>query len=330
MRKIYFVIPVYMVEKYLRRCIDSVLCQSYENTEIVVVDDGSPDRCPEICDSYGAEYSRITVIHKKNGGLSDARNAGLMYVAQKADDDDYISFVDSDDFVYKSYAERLIELMEQNGCDIIQCGYIKGSGDRFDSEPKKGSVFCADPGDALLGYDLKSQMFGKIFRFGLFRRLRFPVGMLNEDEFVTYKAVWAAHRIAFTDEKLFYYFQRPDSIMSDVAKKMKNNPHRYDYLKAYREREKFFGDLGRYEQVQRTHEKICSDIILRYCEQMYLEKSRRDEDCMNGEYMRLYRESYKKMIGRRNMPQKRRLMYMAFNICPMSAVLAGKVFTLRK
>ena len=97
MNKIFFVVPVYKVEKYLGRCTESILAQTYENIEIVLVDDGSPDNCPNLCDEYADKYPNIKVIHKENGGLSDARNAGIMYVRKVADDEDYITFVDSDD-----------------------------------------------------------------------------------------------------------------------------------------------------------------------------------------------------------------------------------------
>jgi len=114
MNKIYFIIPVYKVEKYLKRCVDSVINQTYKNVHIVLVDDGSPDKCGEICDQYAKEHDNITVIHKENGGLSDARNKGLLYVRENADKDDYLTFLDSDDFVHREFSKILTELMEDN------------------------------------------------------------------------------------------------------------------------------------------------------------------------------------------------------------------------
>ena len=118
--------------------------------------------------------------------------------------------------------------------------------------------------------------------------------------------------------------------MVEIAKKLKNNPHRKDYLKAYKERIEFFEKAQKSEQVLKTREKICTDIILRYCEQMYLAKADRDEDCTSGEYIRLYKENFKLMIKRDKIPLKRRLMYIAFYVLPQSAVLMGKFFKLRK
>ncbi len=329
MKKICFIIPVYKVEDYLRRCVDSVLAQSYENIAAILVDDGSPDGCPAICDEYAEKSEKIKVIHKENGGLSDARNAGLRLVTELADEGDFVSFVDSDDYIHPLFAEKLIALCEERSCGVAQCDYEKGTGD-FTPAKEEPHVRYTDAETALLGYELKSQTPAKIFAVGTFRDLFYPVGRLNEDEFVTWCAVYRAGRVAITDEKLYYYYQRGLSIMDGVARRMKNNPHRYDYLRAYEERAAFFEKEGRPLQVMRTREKICRDIILRYCEQMYLPRQDRDEACLSGEYMRIYRENYPKMIRRRGMPLKQRLMYTAFYIFPYSAVAAGKIFTLRK
>jgi len=330
MKKLYFIIPVYKVEDYLERCINSVLEQSYNNIETILVDDGSPDNCPQICDGYAQKYSSIHVIHKENGGLSDARNAGLDYVYGKIENDDYIAFLDSDDFVHPDFAEKMIALCEDNDCGAAQCGYIKGSDNAFPESGEKADSFSQDAESALLGYTLKSQCWAKIFRADVFLDLRFTKDVINEDEFITYKAIFKAQRVVFTDEKLLYYYQRGTSIMGDVAKKMKDNPHKYDYLTAYRERIKFFAEKDIHQQVMKTHEKICTDVILRYCEQMYLNKKDRDTDCVNADYLRIYREHYKEMIKRKGMPFKRRLMFVTFNICPYSATVMGKIFTLRK
>jgi glycosyltransferase involved in cell wall biosynthesis len=330
MEKIFFVIPIYNVEAYLNRCIDSVLGQSYQNTEIVLVDDGSPDRCPELCDVYAQKHKNITVIHKTNGGLSDARNAGIVYVKNHADPEDFLSFLDADDFIHKSYAERMVSLCKKYECDMAQCAHEKGADDTFGIGVTKIKTFHTSSETALLGYTLKSQCSPKICKVKIFNDILFPVGVLNEDEFVTYRVAYAASRIAFTNERLHYYFQHETSIMDDLAKRLKNNPHRYDFLNAYEERARFFEKENKPEQVLKTYEKVCTDLILRYCEQMYLPRSERDEDCINGKYMKLYRKYFDMMIKRKGMPLKRRLMYVCFFLCPCSAVLMGRIFTLRK
>ena len=330
MKKMFFVIPVYKVEDYLTRCVQSVLGQTYSNIEIILVDDGSPDRCPEICDELADKFENIYVIHKENGGLSDARNAGIEYVQKVADDDDYITFVDSDDYVHKDYARIMIELCENNNCGAAQSGYEKGENDTFSEKAFKKNTEIMTAYNALLGYRIKSQAWAKIYKVKLFKDLLYPVGKINEDEFVTYRAIFGADKVAFTDEKLYYYFQHGTSIMVDVAKKLKNNPHKYDFLTAYEERIKFFEEKNMPDQVMRTKEKICTDMILRYCEQMYLKKEDRDTDCVNGTYMRIYRENFKMMIKRREISFKKKLMYYTFYIMPSIGVIMGKIFTLRK
>ena len=249
---------------------------------------------------------------------------------QKADKDDFVTFLDSDDFVSKEFAEKMLSLCKNYDCDIAQCGYEKGADDSFSQIIKECKSFSQNSEAALLGYSLKSQSCAKLYRIATFADVLFPLGVLNEDEFVTYRAVYNAKKIVFTEEKLYYYYQHSTSIMDDIAKKIKNNPHRYDYLKAYDERAEFFEKRNKPEQVLKTYEKVCTDIILRYCEQMYLNKADRDEDCVNGEYMRIYRRKFRLMIKRQGIPFKRRLMYIAFYILPYSGVLMGKVFTLRK
>lgn len=330
MEKLFFIIPVYGVEKYLNRCIDSVLAQSYRNIEIILVDDGSPDNCPQICDEYAKIHKNIQVIHKLNGGLSDARNAGIAYLKNNAGNEDFVSFLDADDFIHEQYAERMISLCKQYHCNAAQCSHEKGNSNNFRDDVKKIKSFCVSSEEALLGYTLKSQCGPKIFKAKIFFDILFPAGVWNEDEFVTYLAVYRAKNIAFTNERLHYYFQRDTSIMDDIAKKLKNNPHRYDFLKAYEERIHFFEQNNQPYQVMRTYEKICTDIILRYCEQMYLKREERDEDCINGRYMKIYKKNFNLMIRRKGMPLKRRLMYVLFRIFPYSAVIMGRIFTLRK
>lgn len=327
---IYFVVPVYKVEKYLARCVDSILGQTYKDVHIVLVDDGSPDNCPALCDEYAEKYNNITVIHKVNGGLSDARNYGIDKVMEIADGTDFITFVDSDDFVKENYSADLISLCEKFNAQVAQCNYEKGSSDNFSLPEKADKPFECSAYDALLNQRLKSQSCAKIYMVSLFKDVRYPKGVLNEDEFTTWKAVFNAEKVVFSDLNLYYYFQHTDSIMDVIARKLKDNPHRLDWLKAYEERIKFFEEKNLPEQVMRTCEKICTDIILRYTEQMWLEKEYREESVVNGEYTKMYREFFKKMYKRKGIAFKRRLMYIGFYILPVSSVWMGKIFGLRK
>lgn len=123
--KISVVVPVYNVEKYLDRCVESILVQTFQDFELILVDDGSPDNCPQMCDNWAERDSRIRVIHKENGGLPDARNYGI-----NAACGEYITFVDSDDWVEKEFLETLYQGMIQNNADVVQCNYQQVYGEK--------------------------------------------------------------------------------------------------------------------------------------------------------------------------------------------------------
>ena len=262
--------------------------------------------------------------------MSGARNAGIMYVREVAQAEDYLTFVDSDDYIHPEYSKTMVMLCEKNGCNLAQCGYEKGSNEFFKEEKKKVNNDFVSAEDALLGYKLKSMICAKIFKANLFDDILFPLDVINEDEFITYKVVYKADKIAFTNKKLYYYFQRGSSIMDVVAKNLKDNPHKFDFLKAYEERIKFFQEKNMPEQVLKTHEKICTDMFLRYCEQMRLKKRDRDIDCENGTYMKIYRKNFEIMIKRKGIPIPRKLMYYMFSFDPTIGVKTAILFNHRR
>lgn len=330
MSRVFFVLPVYNVKDYLERAVHSVVHQTYADTYIVLVDDGSTDGSGALCDMLAAGFRHVEVLHKQNGGLSDARNAGIRRCVQLGKNDDYICLLDSDDFVREDFAERLVSLCRENGCRMAQCAYEKGSANGFSAERTPGAPMICTGSEALLGYRLKTPVTNKIFRLDILAGEQFPVGRWNEDEFFLYRAAYRCEKIAFTDEKLYYYYQRPGSIMDDIAKKLKDSPRRYDWLYAYTERIIFFKEKGEREQVLRTCEKICTDIILRHTEQLRLPKEERDPAVANGEYLRTYRNFCRIMLRRPGIPAGRRLMYRAFALCPRLARFAERFTPLRK
>jgi glycosyltransferase involved in cell wall biosynthesis len=209
------VIPVYKVEKYIYGCLESVITQSYKNLEIILVDDGSPDKCGIICDKFAKIDQRINVIHKKNGGVSEARNYGI----EKARGD-YITFVDSDDQIHPEMIKYLVEGLEKSGADISICGYSKvlEPVDEFpklnlsnDWKVKSGEKVCERmyKKDASLVVVYK-----KMYKKELWRKLRFPVGKIHEDEFLSYKLFMNSVKIAYSEDKLYYYLKRTGSIMN--------------------------------------------------------------------------------------------------------------------
>lgn len=217
------IVPIYKVERYLEECVASIRNQSYQNLEIILVDDGSPDNCGRMCDKFAAEDSRITVIHKKNGGLSDARNAGIEQ-AHGA----YFAFVDSDDWISPSMIENLYNsLKSQNAqialCAIEQVDDATGKHTRFDDGDSDKSVSRME---AQLRYfedyqkaALYTVAWNKLYSRTLFEKERYPKGAVREDEFITYKLLYQANGIAYTAQTGYYYRTREESIMNQFGRK---------------------------------------------------------------------------------------------------------------
>ncbi len=208
------VIPVYNVKKYLNRCVDSVIAQTYSTLEIILVDDGSTDGCGAVCDNYKKLDSRIEVIHKKNGGLSDARNAGLDKIIGE-----YVIFIDSDDFVSPYYVENLVEIVQRTGCKI-GCSwfvnYYEGCAIVVPTlvDDNKIKVYSREAfyDQMLHQQGVEVSAWGKIYYSKLFDGVRYPVGKLYEDIPTTYLLVEKVDNIAVIPNVDYFYFQRKQSI----------------------------------------------------------------------------------------------------------------------
>jgi len=234
------IVPIYKVEEYLPRCVDSLLGQTDGDFELILVDDGSPDRCGAICDEYAAKDPRIVVIHKENGGLSDARNAGLEIARGE-----YIAFVDSDDWVSPRYLELLRQRLETTGSDICECGILRTEG-ACCPEPEETAPEVFDTVAALeqLIRDGKFHQYvwNKLYRREVIGDISFPKGRMNEDDFWTYQIFGRAKRVAGIDAVLYNYFQRPGSIMGS-----KYTLKCLDQLDALQERQQYLEE--RYPQL---------------------------------------------------------------------------------
>ena len=212
------IVPIYNVEKYLRTCVDSILTQSYSALEIILVDDGSTDSCPQICDQYAQQDPRIRVIHQKNAGLSAARNAGIDICRGE-----YLTFIDSDDFIHERLVELLLNACLSNDADIAVGDLERvpedSSCDRCHASLPSPAVRCITGRDAnFMIYDMSSWVriitaWGKLFHRSLFEQVRFPVVRLHEDEALLYKLLYCAKRIALYDCPLYFYRSNPNSLM---------------------------------------------------------------------------------------------------------------------
>ena len=211
------IVPVYKVEPYLCRCVDSILAQTFTDFELILVDDGSPDNCGAICDDYAAKDKRIHVIHQKNGGLSAARNAGIDWSFAHSDSQ-WLSFVDSDDWVHEQYLEKLYEAAIQTGSGASSCLYsrVLPNGEELDypTTEKEREVLDFDSFFSITGWSYTPYTaWAKLYGKELFTKIRFPVGKLNEDLFTTHKALFFSGTIARVNKVMYYYFQSDQSIM---------------------------------------------------------------------------------------------------------------------
>ncbi|SMC40372.1 Glycosyltransferase involved in cell wall bisynthesis [Oscillospiraceae bacterium] len=207
------VVPVYNVEKYLRECVDSILAQTYHNFELLLVDDGATDSSGEICNEYAESDPRIQVFHKENGGLSDARNYGIDRIKG-----DYITFIDSDDFVGKEYLDILIRMAEEHKADISAIGTIvfEDDGEIPDCTVSDDIIVeTADEAiiDMLLRKNFGLSAWGKLYASDLFDQIRFPAGKIYEDLFTTPYVAKESKKIVFSNSRQYYYRQRSNSIV---------------------------------------------------------------------------------------------------------------------
>ena len=190
------IVPVYKVEPYLNRCVDSVLRQTYRDFELILVDDGSPDRCGEICDEYARQDSRVHVIHKENGGLSDARNAGIDWVEANSDSR-WLIFADSDDWVHPELLARLLDAATAFDLKISVCGYQETEGADPAVLPEDMRPCRWTPKQFYMEHFVNATVaWGKLYSRSCFRDIRYPVGKIHEDEFVTYRLLFAQEAIA--------------------------------------------------------------------------------------------------------------------------------------
>lgn len=206
------IVPIYKVEEYLSECIDSLVNQTYKNIEIILVEDGSPDGCPQICDDYAQKDKRIKVLHKKNGGLSDARNKGLDICSGE-----YIMFVDSDDIIHKEMVERLVLTLKEKKVEIVECSVIKFSHSIVTPKYVEKQIDIYNQIDALreliLDNAFHQTVWNKIYTKDVIGDNIFPVGKCNEDEFWTYRVFANANKVAFLSDSLYFYRQRETSII---------------------------------------------------------------------------------------------------------------------
>lgn len=205
------IVPIYKTESYLRKCLKSIVNQTYKNLEIILIEDGSPDNCGRICDEYAELDSRIKVIHQHNGGLSVARNSGL-----KIASGEYIGFVDSDDWIADDMFETLYSGTSEYHADIAICGFYFVKDENYKEVKEENIVLCGREEalhHLLLDQTFTNHVWNKLYKRELFEGITYPCGRTFEDIATTYKLFERAKRIVFMNSSKYYYLQRNDSIV---------------------------------------------------------------------------------------------------------------------
>lgn len=256
LEKVTIIIPVYNVEKYIRQCLNSVVSQTYKNLEIILIDDESPDLCPEICEEYADKDKRITVFHQKNGGAANARNYGL----EKATGD-YICFVDSDDYVKPKYVEILLQMAKENVADIAACSYVSIYPD---TEEHQSLIVDREYTDREYLTEFTRNwtcglIWNKIFSKNVIKDIRFSEGHRIDDEFFTYKVVMNSKKIITSRNELYAYRMRASGVMlSENQAKEKMIQDRMEYLT-----ERYDLVTERYPELKKIYLENLADNMIR-------------------------------------------------------------------
>lgn len=227
------IVPVYNVREYLPRCIESIANQTYKKLEIILVDDGSTDDSGSVCDEYAQKDKRVTVIHKENGGLSDARNFGLPVATGK-----YISFIDSDDYVHPRMFEILLYFAQKKNSDMVTCAYERDDESIFRTEISISDIIPVyldghKNFDEIIDFS-NVVAWGRLYKKNVFEGITFPVGKLHEDEHIIHRVLYKCKNVVCLREKLYFYRRNSNSITSVLTEK-----HIHDALNAFEDRINF-------------------------------------------------------------------------------------------
>ncbi len=314
-KKISIIIPIYNVEKYLPACVESILQQTYKNLEVILVDDGSPDRCPAICDELAQKDDRIRVIHQKNKGLSGARNTGIDNAQG-----DYLIFVDSDDTVEQTLVEELYTYAEKWNCAIVACGrnYIFEDGQivckiAHDESKVYGFEEAMQEMNSFRLFDMSA--WAKIYRKELFEDIRFPEGKLSEDYYIMYKLFDKAQTIGYVAKPLYNYLQRQSSIS-------RNKKINHDFADAAKKQMEFLDE--KYPQMSVLgHTAYASANLTVY--DFYLKNGVKCPKDKLLEFKKAVRDNLVYIRKNKNISKAKRIQFELFDKC---AVIYKGVFVL--
>lgn len=249
MCEISIIVPVYNVEKYLNKCVDSILKQTFGDFELILVDDGSPDNSGAICDQYAEEDSRVKVIHKENGGLSDARNAGIEIAKGN-----YIGFVDSDDYIDKNMYKQLYDSLTKNDVDLSICG-IFDVYEGKESLKKSERELLLNRDEAMVmifhGNEISVHAYNKLYKKEIFKYIRYPVGRYHEDSYIIVDILDKCEKVAINTKQMYHYLHREESITGQSF-----SVKQLEYIDAWEKNEELV--KGRFQKLdEAAHQRVC-------------------------------------------------------------------------
>lgn len=302
------IVPVYKVEEYLPKCVESLLKQTYKNLEIILVDDGSPDRCPSLCDEYALQDSRIKVVHKENGGLADARNAGIDIMSGE-----YVTFVDSDDYIHPQMVELLFKAMEQEKSDVAVSSWESVT----EHDEKSYLMYAIEQYTNFMGKEIQEKYliksddritftvaWAKLYKSELFQTIRYPKGKLHEDEYTTYKVLYKAERITYVDVPLYFYLTRESSIMGAF------NARRFDIFGGYLERVEFYLQ-NKEEQLAKRTLFLAIHMLTQYHE--WIKNENKECAMAFREYKQIYQKKCREYMQKQKLTVEERVELKVFS-----------------
>lgn len=300
MPQISIIVPVYNVEKYLGNCIESVQNQSYKYWELILVDDGSPDKCGEICDEYASHDERIVVVHQPNGGQANARNHALDKCKGE-----YVTFLDSDDFLHQDYLKQLLDIAKKYDADIVQCDYLQGQSLQFPICNRKETIKEYNNHSIFLSSKANIIVWGKLYKRDIVLKNRIKEGKYYEDDFTTWKWYYNSKKIVLTSLQLYYYTDNPQSTMAAHRKKP-----RFDFMDAYKERIGFFVGTGERDLEHCSRLQYCKSLLLTYGHNKLSAEERKMVKAQ-------FDESWKELKHSPYIKKFFKLLFTAFQMLPM-------------
>lgn len=313
MPEISVIVPVYKVEKYIKRCVDSILAQTFADFELWLVDDGSPDYCGVICDEYAQKDARVKVIHKKNGGLSDARNAALDVMQGK-----YVFFVDSDDWISEDALNTMYTALKRTGLKVATGNIVSVREDGTEKvlySPTQDEQILI--GEELLTTLLRPNACNRLYAVELFQSLRYPVDRLYEDVFIYHKILAQIDGMVLVGKNTYYYLIRTGSIMNSIY-----SIKFTDIVDAVYDRAKWLDSIGQTKLADETRLFVYSQVAVAYA---HLAKDNSEHIKRRKEIKTIYDECYEKMIRANHIGWKQKVRLFILKYIPsLHTVLWGR------